>query len=237
MKSAIMLSLLISFIACNISIAQEKAPRSFGEQGKNKKYTSFALGMGASYGNNKSLNTFIGYELPNYNSLVDNQKLTDFRTGFEFFGDVERQLSKNLAIKLDYSYFGKSNKVSSYPSNSFDYNSHQIVLILNYVIPGEYHFLKFGAGAGPVFSSLDSKSYFSNVGVYTSTGVLAKAEGTFSIQMGKNLAGYLNAYVGNMFGGTLKDNNSNDLKNINGEAVNLSSFMIGLRLGIEFYIF
>ena len=237
MKSIVMLSLLLSFVTCNYSLAQNKGPRSFGEQGKNKKYTSFALGMGAAYGNNKSLNTFIGYELPNYNTLTASQQLKDFRTAFEFFGNVERQVSKNLALKLDYSYLIKSNSVSLYPSNTFDYNNHQIVLTLNYVMPGEYHFLKFGAGAGPVFSSLESISSTTRSGTYTSTGIMAKAEGTFSIQMGKNLAGYLNGYVGNVFAGNLKGSNGNELKSVTGENVNLSSFILGLRLGIEFYIF
>ncbi|MCX6159447.1 MAG: hypothetical protein NTY74_15815 [Ignavibacteriae bacterium] len=237
MKSIAMLTLLLSFITCSNIFAQEKAPRSFGEQGKNKKYTSFALGMGAAYGNNKSLNTFIGYELPNYNTLTASQQLKDFRTAFEFFGNAERQVSKNLALKLDYSYLIKSNKVTMYPSNTFDYNNHQIVLILNYVVPGDYHFLKFGAGAGPVFSSLESVSYITNSGTFTSTGVLAKAETSFSIQMGKSLAGYINGYIGNVFAGNLKGSDGKELKNAAGESVNLSSFMIGLRLGIEFYIF
>lgn len=237
MKSITMLLLLLSFIACSNLSAQEKAPRSFGQQGKYNKYTSFAFGMGAAYGNNKSLNTFIGYELPGYNYLTDNQKLTDFRTAFEFFGNVERQVAKNLAVKLDYSYLIKSNKVAYYPSYTYDYNNHQIVLVLNYVMPGEYYFLKFGAGAGPVFSSLESVSYITNSGTFTSTGVLAKAEGTFSIQMGKNLAGYLNGYIGNVFAGNLKGSDGKELKNAAGDTVNLSSFMIGLRLGVEFYIF
>ncbi len=237
MQSIFVLTLLFSLVSGGYLSAQEKAPRSFGEQGKNKRYTSFALGMGAAYGNNSSLNTFIGYELPNYNTLSDNQKIKDFRTAFEFFGNVERQVSKNLAMKLDYSYLIKSNRVSTYPNNTFDYNNHQIVLTLNYIFPGDYHFFKVGAGAGPVFSKLESVSYITNIGTYTSTGVLAKAEGTFSIQMGKNLAGYINGYVGNVFSGNLKGGDGKELKNAAGESVNLSSFMIGLRLGIEFYIF
>jgi hypothetical protein len=232
-----MSALLFSFLICSNAFAQEKGPRPFGQQGKNKMYTSFAFGMGAAYGNNTSLNTFISYELPDYNTLSDNQKLKDFRTAFEFFGNAERQVLKNLAVKLDYSYLLKSTTLSAYPNNSYDYNNHQIVLTLNYVIPGEYYFLKFGAGAGPVFSTLDSKSYIQNIGQYSSTGVMAKAEGTFSIQMGKNIAGYLNGYVGNVFAGTLEDSNGKELKNVVGDPVNLSSFMIGLRLGIEFYIF
>lgn len=237
MRILTIFSFLSFFLIYSNSFAQEKGPIPFGKQGKNKMYTSFALGMGAAYGNNTSLNTFISYELPDYNTLTENQKLKDFRTAFEFFGNAERQVLKNLAVKLDYSYLLKSTNLETYPNNSYDYNNHQIVLTLNYIIPDDYYFIKFGAGAGPVFSTLDSKSYINNIGEYTSTGVMVKAESTFSLQMGKNIAGYLNGYIGNVFAGTLKDSNGKELKNVVGETVNLSSFMLGLRLGIEFYIF
>ncbi len=217
--------------------SQDGGTVSFAKQNKSKHYTSFALGMGAAYGNNKSLNTFIGYELPGYNNVADSRKLKDFKTGFEFFGMVERQVASKIAVKLDYSYFLKSNKVDDYPNQSFDYTNHQILLGANYLIPGEYYFLKFGVSAGPVFSSLDSKSYTSNYGIFTSTGLLAKAEGSFSVQMGSSLAGYISGYVGNVFAGNLKDGTDKEIKNAAGETVNLSSFMLGVRLGIEFYIF
>ena len=236
MKTTIAAAILLMLFG-SILQAQDGGTIPFSKQNKGGYYTSFAAGMGAAYGNNSSLNTFISYELPNYNNLTENQKLKDFRTGFEFFGNIERQFAKPLAVKLDYSYFIKSNKLDAYPNNSYDYTNHQITLGLNYIIPGDYYFLKFGLGAGPVFSSLDSKSYINNIGTYTSTGLLAKAEGTFSIQIGKNMAGYINGYVGNTFNGSLKDSNGKELKNAANENVNLSSFMLGVRIGIEFYIF
>lgn len=241
MRTVKRIRIVIFFMMClsmySNLFSQENGSLSFAKQNKNKHYTSFAFGMGASYGNNKSLNTFIGYELPNYNTLTESQKLSDFRTGLEFFVNAERQVTKNIGLKIDYGYFIKSNKLDLYQSNSYDYTNHQIYLGINYIIPGEYHFLKFGVGGGTVFSSLDSKSYINNIGIFTSTGILAKAEGTFSVQMGKNLAGYLNGYIGNVFSGTLKDSNGKELKNVIGDPVDLNSFMLGLRLGIEFYIF
>lgn len=225
------------FLLSETGFSQEGTTVSFAKRNKLKHYTSFALGMGAAYGNNKSLNTFIGYELPGYNNVADSRKLKDFKTGFEFFGIVERQVASKIALKLDYSYFLKSNKVDDYPNQSFDYSNHQILLGANYLIPGEYHFLKFGISAGPVFSSLDSKSYTTNSGIFKSTGLLAKAEGSFSIQMGGSLAGYINGYIGNVFAGNLKDDTGKEIKNSAGDSVNLSSFMLGVRIGIEFYIF
>ena len=225
------------FLFANISFSQDGGTLSFAKQNKGKHYTSFAFGMGAAYGNNPSLTTYIEYELSGYNNVPDSRKLKDLRTGFEFFGNVERQVAKNIAVKLDYGYFIKSSKVDDYPNSYFDYNNHQIYLGANYLIPGDYHFIKIGLGAGPVFSTLDSKAFTVNDGTYTSTGILAKAEGTFSLQMGGSLAGYLSGYVGNVFNGTLKRDDGKELKNSAGETVNLSSFMLGVRIGIEFYIF
>lgn len=236
-KISLSVIFIMSILICHDVYSQDQDALSFAKQNKNKHYTSFAFGMGVSYGNNKSLNTFIGYELPNYNTLTESQKLSEFRTGLEFFGIAERQVTKSISLKVDYGYFIKSNKLDMYPANSYDYTNHQISLGLNYIIPGEYHFLKFGLSGGAVFSNLDSKSYINNIGAFTTSGVIAKAEGTFSVQMGNNLAGYLNGYIGNVFSGKLKDANGKELKNVVGDSVDLSSFMVGLRLGIEFYIF
>lgn len=232
-------ALVIAFLLlfAGISFSQDSGTLSFAKQNKGKHYTSFAFGMGAAYGNNPSFTTYMEYELPGYNNVPDSRKLKDFKTGFEFFGNVERQVSKNIAVKLDYGYYLKSNKVDDYPNSYFDYNNHQIYLGVNYLIPGDYHFIKIGLGAGPVFSSLDSKAFSTNDGTYTSTGILAKAEGTFSLQMGGSLAGYLSGYIGNVFNGTLKREDGKELKNSAGDTVNLSSFMLGVRIGIEFYIF
>lgn len=231
--------LVIAFLLLYVStsFSQDGGTLSFAKQNKGKHYTSFAFGMGAAYGNNPSLTTYIEYELPGYNNVPDSRKLKEFKTGFEFFGNVERQIAKNIALKLDYGYFIKSSKVDDYPNSYFDYNNHQIYLGANYLIPGDYYFIKVGLGAGPVFSSLDSRAFTVNDGTYTSTGVLAKAEGTFSLQMGSNLAGYLNGYIGNVFNGTLKRDDGKELKNSAGDTVNLSSFMLGVRIGIEFYLF
>ena len=117
--------LVILFLFTGTSFAQDGGNVSFAKRNKSKYYTSFALGMGAAYGNNKSLNTFIGYELPGYNNVADSRKLKEFKTGFEFFGNVERQVASKIAVKLDYSFFLKSNKVDDYPNQSFDYTNRQ----------------------------------------------------------------------------------------------------------------
>jgi hypothetical protein len=238
-KPFIIKRLYFILILCILSpagiIAQEKT-ESFSYQNKKHYYTSIAAGMGIDYGNNNSLNDFIGYEIPNYSTLPQDQKLSDFKAGFEFFGSVERQLMKKFALKLDYSYFAKSNNIAYYPNYEFNYNNHQIVLTGVYIIPGEYSYIKFGLGVGKIFSDFTAKSYFRN-GDYKSDGFIAKLEGVINFQIGKNLGGYLNGYMANTFNKDLEDKDGVKLSNSGVTSVNLNSFMFGLRLGIEVYIF
>ncbi|MCI0473524.1 MAG: hypothetical protein L0Y76_08075 [Ignavibacteria bacterium] len=215
--------------------AQEKT-ESFASQNKKSYYTSVAVGMGIDYGSNNSLNDFIGYEIPNYATLSDDQKLSDFKAGFEFFGSVERQVAKRFAVKLDYSYFAKSNNISYYPNYEFNYNNHQIMLSGLYIIPMEYSFFKIGLGVGKVFSDLSVKSAYTN-GDFKSDGFMAKLEGNLNLQLGKNLAGYISGYMANTFNDDVENDAGEKIGNGGVTSVNLDSFMFGLRLGIEVYIF
>jgi hypothetical protein len=215
--------------------AQEKT-ESFSFQNKKSYYTSFAAGMGIDYGNNNSLNDFIGYEIPNYATLPDDQKLSDFKAGFEFFGSIERQLMKKFALKLDYSYFAKSNNISYYPNYEFNYYNHQILLTGSYIIPMEYSFLKLGLGVGKIFSDFSVKSAYTN-GDFKSDGFALKGEGVLNFQLGKNLGAYISGYMANTFNKDLENDAGEKISNSGVTSVNLDSFMFGLRLGIEVYIF
>lgn len=229
---------LITFILIAIvssGFAQEKH-KSLEEKNKRNRYTSFAFGMGASYSNNKSLNTFIGYEIPNYNTLPESQKLTDFKTGFDFFGSVEKQVHKHFSLKAEYSYFIKSNNLDNYTYYNFDYKNHQLFLSGNYIIPYDYIFFKIGAGIGGLLSNLSVKSTRYN-GDYTSKGIAAKLDATVDMQFGNNMAIYLNGFMVNTFNSDLKDSDGKELKNVLGENVNLNSFSFGVRIGLEIFIF
>jgi hypothetical protein len=231
-SSALFISL---FFSC--ANAQETGHKSLSELSAKRNYTSFAFGMGINYGNNSSLNTYIGYELPGYNELTDQQKLKDLGTGFDFFLSAERQIHKKFSMKADYSYFVKSNDLNSlYPDYSFDYTSHRIFLTANYIIPMEYSYIKFGIGGGGVFSSLSYK-YSSLESVYTSKGFGLKAEGVFDQQISGNLAGYISVFILNIFDSGLKDENGAEVLNRAGGKVNLSSFSAGIRIGVEIFIF
>lgn len=210
---------------------------SFMSLNKNKKYTSVSFGMGANYGNNPSLKNFIQLKVPNYNTLSRDDQLSEFATGLDFFGGVERQITKNLSLKAEYSFFTKSYNVKLYPEYDFSYTNHQPFLMLFYVIPQEYSYIKVGAGSGYIFSNLSVRE-FGMENSYTSNGFGFKTELVFNAQIGKSFASYISGYIFKSFLSDFKDNKGKELlTNATNESVNSSSFGAGIRLGVEIYIF
>jgi hypothetical protein len=193
--------------------------------------------MGANYGNNTSLKNYIQYKLPGYGNLTRDDQLSEFYTGLEFFIGVEKQISKNFSLKGEYTYFLKSYNVKLFSQYDFTYNNHQPYLILYYVMPQEYSFIKVGVGTGYIHSRLSVKEYGLN-NSYSADGFGLKAELILNTQIGKSFAGYINGYVNKSFLSNLKDSNGKELlTNGTSETVNLSSFGVGIRLGVEIFIF
>ena len=209
---------------------------SFGEQSKSGLYYSFSAGMEISYGNNPDLISYIGYELPNYNNLSDSRKFSDYGTGLGFFVAGEKQIAKNFSVKLDYNYLIKSNNLNEYPNYDYTTYSHNFLVTGYYLIPGDYFFLKFGAGAGPVFYSFDEK-IFSNENIYKSTGAEIKLDAVLNVQIAKSVATYFGVFAFKNFSPALKDSDGNKLLNRIGEEVTPGSQGVGLRLGIEVVLF
>lgn len=234
----IIILLYIIFSVCYINnVFADSTHVSFQTLNKNKKYTSFSFGMELSYGTNQSLKNFIQYELPYYSELTRDEQLSDFATGLAFFGGVERQISNNFSIKGEYSYFLKSYNVKLFPNYDFSYTSHQPYLIFYYIIPQEYSYIKLGAGTGYLLSDLKVKEFGSQRD-FTSNGLGLKGEIIFNAQIGKSFAGYLSGNISKTFLSNLKDTYGKELlTNGTNETVNLSSFSVGLRLGVEIFFF
>lgn len=210
---------------------------SFHSLNKKNNYTSFSFGMGAMYGNNPSLKNFIQYKIPDYSRLTRDDQLSEFFTGLDFFGGIERQISKKFSIKGEYSYFIKSYNVKFYPQYDFSYYSHQPYLMFFYVIPQEYSYIKIGAGTGYIHSKLSVKEYGTE-NSYSANGFGFKTELILNAQIGKSFAGYISVYISKTFLSNLKDNNSKELlTNATNETVNLNSLGAGIRLGVEIFIF
>ncbi len=228
--------MIFLFVAVNISFSQDNKTVSFEKQNKKGKYLAFSFGGGANYCDNKSLKTYIEYELPFYNNLSENEKLSSFYTGFEIFGGAEYQVATNFSLKGEYSYFTKSYNSVKYPDYDFTYGNHQPYLTLYYLIPQEYSFVKIGAGAGYLSSSFTQKTY-NYESNYKSTGFALRLDAAVDIQMSKVLAGYIAGYINQTFQSDLKDSNGNLLLNRSGGTVNLNSLGFGVRLGVELFFF
>lgn len=227
---------VITFYGTVKAVPADSVKTSLEYQNRKTKYISFSAGMGANYGNNKLLIDFIQYELPNYATLPETQKLADFNTGLEFFGGVEFQIFEKLSLKADYSYFIKSISSNQYPGYDFTYNSHQPYLMIYYIIPVDYIYFKLGGGAGYLVSRLTYQKP-GGESHYSSFGLGLKCEFVFNAQISKSVAGYLSGSIVNTNTSNLKDNYNTELKTRSGGTVNLNSFGIGLRLGLEMYFF
>lgn len=240
-KREILIQVLIIILSLllNTVYSQDKEKViPFEKQNKNTKYKSFSGGMRLSYGNNPSLLRYVQYELPDYYRVPESQQISDFNVGYEFFGGFEYQITKNFSLKADYSYFVKSVNSSApqYSMYDFTYYDHNILLTGFYLIPGEYFYLKFGAGAGLVLSKLSAQT-FGLESEYNSTGLNLKLEGVLNTQISNSLATYFGIFLSNTFNATLKKSDDSKLLNRTGDEVNLNSFNLGLSLGFEYFIF
>ena len=213
-------------------------PKSLEKRMEIKKYKSFSFGMEINFSDNSSLKNFIEYELPDYVNIYNDNKLKSFTSGLGFFGGAEMQIAKHFSAKLDYKYFLKSYNSSEniYSNYDFSYNNHEIYLKGYYLVPIDYIIFKIGGGAGFLHSTFNYK-YYATETSYTSNGLGITLEGIMNAQLSKNVAGYLEGYISNTFQSKLKSGNGIELKARNGDTVNLNSFSIGLRVGVEIFIF
>ncbi|MEO7357918.1 MAG: hypothetical protein ABIY50_10430 [Ignavibacteria bacterium] len=228
---------LINFLfSLNLSAQNSKKTISFREQNKNSNYISFSFGMGILYSNNPSLTKFIELDVPNYTFIPNEQTVSSFTTGIQFFGGAEFQLTKKFSVKSEYAYLIKSIDVPTNKNYQYSYFTHQPMIQLYYIFLQDYSYIKFGIGGGYFISRFIRKERVVET-KYTSSGTGIKAEGIFNAQLGKSAAVYLCGFLMNSFMSDLKNENGNHLLNLNNEKVNLSSFGAGFRLGVEVFIF
>ncbi|MEO8209376.1 MAG: hypothetical protein ABI840_02360 [bacterium] len=228
--------IIISVFLNKISIAGDSTTASFEKQNKKSRYVSISFGMGVSTSNNPSLTNFIELDVPNYSFDPNTEKVGKFTTGIGFFGGVEFQVKKNFSVKPEYSYFIKSIDIPSNANYQYHYNSNQPMVMFNYIFSQRNSFIKFGLGGGYFFNNFTRKVI--NIETeYSSSGAAIKFEGIFNAQLGKSAATYFSGFLVQSFSSDLKNSNGNYLLDLNGGKVNLNSFGLGVRLGLEIFIF
>jgi hypothetical protein len=196
---------------------------------KNKKVTSVYAGMGIDYGITPAFNDYLKDQIPYSNK----DSIKSFNAGIEFFGGVERELSENISIKIDYSYYIRSLSYS-FLYEVFDYTitAHQPYIFASYIIKSVNYNIKAGFGLGYHFQQLDNKVNPSTTLTYHSSGPGFRLEGVFSPKLSKNFWGYISAFGFGNFYSRLKDSNGNTLKaeNSTNEA-DVGGYGIGARIG------
>jgi len=193
-----------------------------------------SLGMGVDYSASPSYTDYLKNELP----LSARDSIKTYTIGVEFFGGLEYRFTKYTSVKLDYSYYLRSNRYT-FVYYVFDYtiSTHQPYLMLFYSLNNKKIDIKVGTGAGYHFQKLENNISANQQLVYTASGLSFRGEIIFVPKFSKILETYISGYIFGSTSSSLKDSNGNYLKgNETGKEVNLSGYGVGARLGISIYL-
>jgi len=193
-----------------------------------------SLGMGADYSSTPSFTDYLKNELP----LSAQDSIKPFSIGVEFFVGIEYRFLKVASIKLDYSYYLRSNRYT-FAYYVFDYTltSHQPYLMFFYKLDNKKIDLKFGGGAGYHFHILSNNISSNSTKSYTSSGIGIRGEIIFAPRFSKVLETYISGYVFGSASSSIKDESGNLLKGSStGKEVNLGGYGVGARLGLSIYL-
>lgn len=183
--------------------------------------------MGVNYHNARDIVDRI-----NGNS-VTTQRVSDFKSGVEFFGAVSVPLSPDWVIKVEYSYL-----LASYTQNTnfgnaeFAYHVHMPTLIGQYILyEAEKYNFKLGAGAGYHIASYSEK-YSTVDATFTGSGLGTLLELEANTALGEHLFAHLGTQMRWDFIGKLTNAAGNTPGNF---STTFSFFSVGARLGMSYY--
>ena len=188
-----------------------------------------SAGMGINFINSSSLKDYV-----NANFSGDNNMST-FNTGVEFFAEADYTVSPNFQLGVEYAmelFSYNSNFTLGLGNYDISYTYHKPSLLAYYVLPGEGYKFKFGGGFGLRYVSVDEEIFRTTN--YTSTGVgfLLRAQGHTA------LGGSFYANIGADARLDLPGEPENDgapIGQTTGEAVDLNSFSVGIKLGVSYF--
>jgi hypothetical protein len=196
---------------------------------KNKKLISVYAGMGIDYGITPVFNDYLKDQIPYSNK----DSISSFNAGIEFFGGVEKDFSKNISVKIDYSYYIRSVSYSFlYEVYDYSITAHQPYIFVNYLYKTVNYNMRFGLGLGYHFQQLDNKINQTTTLTYNSRGPGIRLEAAFSPKLSKNFWGYLSVFGFGNFYSKLKNADGNTLKAANSTTeADLSGYGVGARIG------
>ncbi len=190
-----------------------------------------SAGMGFNVINASYLTEYI-----NTNFAPPGNRLDDFSSAIEFYGEFGYQIYDDFGIALDYSNVIYSFNTLSYVGTyDISYLHFKPSVIAYYLLSGTGYQFKFGGGIGPRFVSLDEKlPNFAVASSYKSTGYGIVLRGSGNTL----LSGDMYANIGIDFrydiSGDLKGNK--ELYDfINKTEVNLNGITFAVKLGITYF--
>lgn len=190
-----------------------------------------SISMGLDYKYISSYREYINYNFP-----PSGGQLSSFTTAVNFSGEVDRLMSKKFMLGVEYSLMIDSYTTSNSLGGVYDisYSFHRPSVIAYYLIAGEGYKFKFGGGLGLRLVSLDEQRYSQTTNYKaTGAGVILKAEG--NTLLSDNLYALIGVDLRYDIPGEIKSSNGQKLINLStGDAVNMNSLGVGIKLGITY---
>lgn len=186
-----------------------------------------SAGLGVNYHNAKDIVDRI-----NGNS-VTTQRVSDFKSGAEFFGAVSIPLSPDWVLKAEYSYLLASyTQNTSFGNAEFSYHVHMPTLIGQYILyEAETYNFKLGAGAG-YHIGIYSEKYSTVNATFTGSGIGTLLELEANTALGEHLFAHLGTQMRWDFIGELTNAAGKPPGNF---STTFNFFSVGARLGMSYY--
>jgi hypothetical protein len=167
------------------------------------------------------------------------ERISQFRSGVEFFGCFSLPLHPEWVLKLEYAYqLGSCNINTTGDPAQYGITVHAPTAILQYVLTerGVYN-VRVGVGGGYWFGSVSEKYvYIDDRYDGAGPGFVLDLEGNTAF--GDNFYAYLGGTARWQFIGELADANGRSPGNVAvGSATTLHAFGVGARLGFTYYLF
>jgi hypothetical protein len=213
------------------ALVSSARPQSSADEDFHSIRVGVTVGMGVNYHTAQDIVNRIN------GSGVVTQRVSDFKSGVDFFGSVSVPLSRDWVVKGEYVYMLSSYSLPSSVSvrnAEFSYNIHMPTLVGQYILfEAPTYNLKAGVGLGYHFATYSEK-YSSVDASFTGGGIGSLLELEGNTALGEDLFANLGVQARWDFIGALKDGSGNSpLPSVR---TTLHFFSIGARLGMTYHL-
>lgn len=165
-------------------------------------------------------------------------RLDDFSSAAEFFGNAQIQLNDSWGGKLEYAYLINSyNVISGVGAYEYSYVLHMPTLIVQYLDLHEGYAFKLGGGAGYHLAFLSERLQGASSREYKSTGLGVKVDAEANTLLGERLFAYVGGDIRINVMSTFKDPQGKPMQTPGSSPKNvkMNFFALGLKFGMIYY--